>query len=146
ANAALDVKRSRRSRERLEPSRTVIAPAGRSTLPTPPCAIPDDRGTTQKVTTALIAAATSSGTTLRATKSFQSLNLDFSRAATIAFEPAALTFGSLPMSAAVAVFRLTLAATGAVVPVVEGFIGAAAGGDFAAGADGVPCAKAGAER
>src|SRR5262245_8993832 len=63
----------------------------------------------------------------------------------IALERAGPICGSLSSSVAVAVFRLTLAAIGAVAaPVVAG---AAAAGAGAAGLAGwVPCAKAGAQR
>src|SRR5262249_49409746 len=104
----------------------------------------------QNVTESLIAAAASAGTTLRATKSSQLLNFSLARASTIALERAGPMCGSLSRSAAAAVFRLVLAAAGAVValapaPVVDGFAGTVAAG-FAGciGCEGcVPCAKAG---
>src|SRR5262245_61510822 len=76
-----------------------------------PCARPRRN---QKVTLSLIAAAASADTTLRATKSSQFLNFALARASMIAFEPDGPIFGSLSRSAAGAVLRLTLAATGAV--------------------------------
>src|SRR4030081_3321936 len=76
----------------------------------------------QNVTTSLSAAVASAGRTLRATKSSQFLNFALARASTITFERAGPICGSLSSSATVAVFRLTLAATGAVAaPVVLGF-------------------------
>ena len=82
----------------------------------------------QNLTTSLIAVATSAGTTLRVTKSSQFLNLALARASTIAREFITLPFGSLLSSAAGAVFRLTLTATGAVaLPVVAGAVAAGGG-------------------
>src|SRR6516225_7212023 len=112
----------------------------------------DDRGTylarsraVQKLTTSLIAAAASAGTTLRAMKSSQFLNFALARASMIALERAGPICGSLSSSAAVAVLRLVLATCGAVAaPVVAGFAGAVtAGAGFADCAGCVPCAKAG---
>src|SRR5262245_22317504 len=81
----------------------------------------------QKLTTSLIAAAASAGTTLRATKSSQFLNFALARASMIALERAGPICGSLSSSAAVAVLRLVLATCGAVAaPVVAGFAGAGA--------------------
>src|SRR5262245_13640136 len=95
-----------------------------------------------------MAAATSAGTTLRATKSFQSLNFALVRALTIALVRALPICVSLSSSAAVAVLRLVLTACGAVAaPVVAGLAGAlAAGAGFAGCAGWVPCAKAGADK
>src|SRR6266511_681373 len=102
----------------------------------------------QKLTTSFIAAAASAGTTLRATKSSQSLNFAFVRASMIALERVGPMCGSLSSSAAVAVLRLVLAACGAVAPpVVAGFAGAVtAGAGFAGCAGCGPCAKAGADK
>src|SRR5690349_11719420 len=101
------------------------------------------RSSCQKVATSLIAVAASAGITLRATKSSQSLNFALARASTIAFEFSTLPLGSLLSSAAVAVFRLILAATGAVpLPVVAG---AVAAGAWVAGLPGLSWARAGAE-
>src|SRR5262245_64542714 len=103
----------------------------------------------QKVTESLIAAATSAGTTLRAAKSFQSLNFSLVRAAMIASERCAPTCGSLSSSALVAVLRLILAAIGAVAaPVVAGFAGAGAaaeGAGLAGCTGGVAWGEAGAD-
>src|SRR4029450_4481706 len=83
----------------------------------------------QKLTTSFIAAAASAGTTLRATKSSQSLNFAFGRASVVGLGGAGGVCGSLSSSAAVAVLRLVLAACGAVAaPVVAGFAGAPAAG------------------
>src|SRR5258707_6068768 len=101
----------------------------------------------QKVTTSLMAAVASAGTTLRATKSSQFLNFALVRASTMALERAGPICGSLSSSAAAAVLRLVLTACGAVAaPVVAGFAGAVtAGAGFAACPGWVPCAKAGAD-
>src|SRR5262245_38593326 len=95
-----------------------------------------------------MAAAASAGTTLRATKSFQSLNFALPRASMMALERAGPICGSLSSSAAVAVLRLVLTACGAVAaPVVAGLAGAVtAGAGFAGCAGWVPCAKAGADK
>src|SRR5262249_61653274 len=93
----------------------------------------------QKLTTSLIAAAASAGTTLRATKSSQLLNFALARASMMALERAGASFGSLSSSAAVAVLRLVLATCGAVAaPVVAGFRrgGRVAGGPGVLGAAG----------
>src|SRR5262245_58466297 len=101
----------------------------------------------QKLTTSLMAAAASAGTSLRAMKSSQSLNFAFARASMIALERAGPMCGSLSSSAAVAVLRLVLTAWLAEAPVVAGFAGAVtAGAGFAGFAGCVPCAKAGADR
>src|SRR3981189_2326304 len=102
----------------------------------------------QKLTTSFMAAAASAGTTLRATKSSQFLNFSLARASTIALERAGPIWDTLSSSAAVAVLRLTLAATGDVAaPVVVGFAGAAAeGAGCAGGVGGVPWARAGMDR
>ena len=72
---------------------------------------------------------TADGTSLRATKSSQFLNFALARASIMAFDWTGLIFGSFPSSAAVAVLRLILLATGAVAaPVVSGLGAAAAGG------------------
>src|SRR5262249_29358163 len=95
-----------------------------------------------------MAAAASAGTTLRATKSFQSLNFALVRASTMALERAGPICGSLSSSAAVAVLRLVLTACGAVAaPVVAGLAGAgtAGAGLGACGRLGA-CAKAGADK
>src|SRR5436190_8772912 len=103
----------------------------------------------QKLTSCLIAAAVSAGTTLRATKSSQSLNFVFARASTMALDCAGVIFGSLSSWATVAVLRLILPVTAAVAaPVVDGL--AVDMGLLAAGAgvvDGlVSCENAGADR
>src|SRR6516225_3871280 len=88
----------------------------------------------QKLTTSLIAAAASAGTTLRATKSSQFLNFALARASMIVLERAGPICGSLSSSTAVA------------APVVAGFAGAGAvtaGAGLAGCAGCVPCAKAG---
>src|SRR6478672_1933449 len=88
----------------------------------------------QKLTTSFMATAASAGTTLRATKSSQFLNFPLARASTMALERAGPICETLSSSAAVAVLRLTLAATGDVAaPVVVGFAGAAAEGAGCAG-------------
>src|SRR5262249_30831210 len=98
----------------------------------------------QKLTTSLIAAAASAGTSLRATKSSQFLNFALARASMIALERAGPICGSLSSSAAVAVLRLVLATCGAVAaPVVAGAGVVTAGAGFAGCAGCVPCAKAG---
>ena len=101
----------------------------------------------QKLTTSLIAAAASAGTTLRATKSSQFLNFALARASMIVLERAGPICGSLSSSTAVAVLRLVLATCGAVAaPVVAGFAGAGAvtaGAGLAGCAGCVPYAKAG---
>src|SRR5262249_10607342 len=103
----------------------------------------------QKLTTSLIAAAASAGTTLRAMKSSQFLNFALARASMIALERAGPIWGSLSSSAAVAVLRFVLATCRAgAAAVVAGFAGAGAvtagaGAGVAGCAGWVPCAKAG---
>src|SRR5262245_37224304 len=93
-----------------------------------------------------MAAAASAGTTLRATKSLQSLNFALPRASMMTLERAGPIWGSLSSSAAVAVLRLVLAACGAVAaPVVAGLPGAVTA-SFAGCAGWLPWAKAGADK
>src|SRR5262249_7776137 len=110
-------------------------------------ALPARSRAVQKLTTSLIAAAASAGTTLRAMKLSQFLNFALARASMIALERAGPICGRLSRSAAVAVLRLVLATCGAVAaPVGAGLAGAGAvtaGAGFAGCAGCVPCAKAG---
>src|SRR5262249_3469125 len=92
-------------------------------------------------------AAASAGITLRAAKSFQSLNCALLGAATMALACDGVIFASFSSCASVAVFKLTLDATGVVAPVVEcGVVaGALVLGVCLPDCPGcIPCAKAGA--
>src|SRR5712671_5690170 len=88
----------------------------------------------QKLTKSLMAASAFDGTTLRATKSSQFLNLPLTRASTMALARAGPICGSVSSSVAVAVLRLILLTTGAGVVGFAGFAGVVTAG--AAGFDG----------
>ena len=82
----------------------------------------------QKLTKSLMAASAFDGTTLRATKSSQFLNLPLARASTMALARAGPICGSVSSSVAVAVLRLILLTTGAVVVGFAGFAGVVTAG------------------
>src|SRR5215468_8408519 len=82
----------------------------------------------QKLTRSLMAASAFDGTTLRVTKSFQSLNLPLARASTMALARAGPICGSVSSSVAVAVLRLILVTTGAGVAGFAGMVMAGAAG------------------
>jgi len=82
----------------------------------------------------LIAASAFDGTTLRATKSSQFLNLPLARVSTMALARAGPICGRVSSSVAVAVLRLILLTTGAGVVGFAGFAGVVTAG--AAGFDG----------
>src|SRR5262249_5750889 len=76
----------------------------------------------------LMAASAFDGTTLRATKSSQFLNLPLARASTMALARAGPICGSVSSSVAVAVLRLILLTTGAGVVGFAGFAGVVTAG------------------